>query len=903
MDFNSRVSLLESKMKPNMKMMNDDDNNDNFNIKTRSLTTFFINKSKNTQATDIKHNTSTKPININQQENIFQTAKVNPIKQNNNNALSEINIKSINSNAKPVLFRVNGIISNIQNNKEDNNVVIVSQNKENNNDSINKQSNKPNTNVIKNDINENNQQHLHISYPKSKKTDIMTILGEKANEYLTEYIDMLNNNPNKIFKTITKETIDRWKSILIIKNNYEDQIISSITSPSELKNIFNQDTIQKDINRTRLRERNLLPSFASQLPVYLTYYLKLNGIDYKQGLNEIIGAMLLIHYKHKLSFTETFNLMQGFISKFLTNYYRGYEMTSLKSSMSLIHLLLRYHNPKLSNLFESLQIEPTMYTLNWFMTTCAGKLHLHVLYKLWDCLITSNDNLMIHYYIIAFLLYNEDLLMTADKSIVIVILSQLTLNTEDEVDTIFSLALNIRNNTPYSFKVLANKLEIFKENSPNIKYLYNLIKPNEFVSLPIFPKELFYLAYNQQMKCPNEDCSNGNPIINNNNSIIFSRKGPLCDYCDLHIKKNIKFIFVDLRIILNKNKHNVYEYASGFLPNMIMIEQNELSSSNIDKILAERFNNEKGKYHFVFITSHTDYFKDYEDNFYDENDQLNDMDDNMILFPYYKVFNSTKLSIHKKTYNLMTKEEKLKLKEYNILKTTLETFTKHNIQYISFCYGGFTSIHEESILYDITLLNHDSQCKLCNELRKNDNLKCFTKIEKMLHSKKKEIEKEEVNNVNYNKQEKKVFMNNTTEELISINKEYNNINISDITQFICYSDFAMFFGILKRENENERDNTNIAQEIMVMVKINNILLYKLSNEELNIIENIHINMLSSIIPMKRSKNIVVIKYNNNNSNNSNSYISTTNTLIIDFLSETNSKKFIYAVNQRKSQSA
>ena len=30
----------------------------------------------------------------------------------------------------------------------------------------------------------------------------------------------------------------------------------------------------------------------------------------------------------------------------------------------------------------------------------------------------------------------------------------------------------------------------------------------------------------------------------------------------------------------------------------------------------------------------------------------------------------------------MTKEEKSKLKEYDILKATLETFTKHNIQNI-----------------------------------------------------------------------------------------------------------------------------------------------------------------------------------------------------------------------------
>ena len=70
--------------------------------------------------------------------------------------------------------------------------------------------------------------------------------------------------------------------------------------------------------------------------------------------------------------------------------------------------------------------------------------------------------------------------------------------------------------------------------------------------------------------------------------------------------------------------------------------------------------------------------------------------------------------------------------------------------------------------------------------------------------------------------EEKTFARGTTFE--DVVKEYNNINISDITQFICYSNFTMFFGMLKRENENDND-TNINQEIMVMVKIENILLY------------------------------------------------------------------------------
>jgi hypothetical protein len=53
----------------------------------------------------------------------------------------------------------------------------------------------------------------------------MKTMGDKVNKYLTEYHDTLNNNPNRIFKTITKEMIDRWKIILIIKTNYEDQTI------------------------------------------------------------------------------------------------------------------------------------------------------------------------------------------------------------------------------------------------------------------------------------------------------------------------------------------------------------------------------------------------------------------------------------------------------------------------------------------------------------------------------------------------------------------------------------------------------------------------------------------------------------------------------------------------------
>ena len=749
--------------------------------------------------------------------------------------------------------------------------------------------------------NDNNQQNegnntntYNIPQPDRRISILTSIhqldqLKQNAEEQEIWYEKIVNTNPDVLFSSLSSENIEQWKKLLINQTPFESDTISLISNASESKDILNQKIILNDMNRTRKRERVILPSFADQLTVYIIYYVKNNGLEYKQGINEIVGAMLLLHYKFSLTFTETFNLIQGFMNKFITNYYRGNEMVALKASMSLVKLLLQYHCPLLYYFFESLEIQPEMYTMNWFMTTYAGKLHLHILYRFWNYLIAENDNLMIHYCVIAFLLMHKDILMSSDLSLAVVILSQLTLYYEDEVDKLFQIALDIRSKTPYSFKVLANKLELFKENSKNIGELYQTIKPNEFVSLPIYPKEIFHVAYNglDNITCPNEECN-----LNHNSTYALKKKLP-CDYCDLHIKKDIKFIFVDLRIFPSKDKKSDSQMI-GFLPNMIMIEQEELQLSNIHEILLERFNKEKGKYHFVFITSNTDYFKDYEDNFYEFNESVDYMEQN-ILYPTTKIRNK-KLSIHHKTLKLMTSEEKSKLKEYDILRKTIEIFAKQNIQYISFCFGGFSSIHKDSIMYDITLLNHDPHCKLCIKLKKNKHWKSRTKIEKMFQ---KQHDKEQMSEsmiIKAKGQHNKVFMENTTEELIAENKECPTINYNQITQFICYSEHSLFFGFVKDKLESHE-----RKEVMFMIKSKELLIYlfpEIEGEELTKINSINIEIILSILPLKKMKNVVILKYTLKNGNDG---TKEEHSLYIDFLAEVESKKFIYAVNQRKRQ--
>jgi hypothetical protein len=69
-------------------------------------------------------------------------------------------------------------------------------------------------------------------------------------------------------------------------------------------------------------------------------------------------------------------------------------------------------------------------------------------------------------------------------------------------------AKEIRQQTPYSYKLLARKLEIFKPRSTRLKELFSLYEPESLLCLPILPSEVFFIAYNNIVGCPDFDCGN-----------------------------------------------------------------------------------------------------------------------------------------------------------------------------------------------------------------------------------------------------------------------------------------------------------------------------------------------------------------------------------------------------------
>jgi len=78
--------------------------------------------------------------------------------------------------------------------------------------------------------------------------------------------------------------------------------------------------------------------------------------------------------------------------------------------------------------------------------------------------------------------------------------------TSEDAISIYKKALEIRDKTPYSFRILANNLEIFKPDSTRLMELYIKYNLENIIALPIFPSEIFSIAYKNIVECPDSNC-------------------------------------------------------------------------------------------------------------------------------------------------------------------------------------------------------------------------------------------------------------------------------------------------------------------------------------------------------------------------------------------------------------
>ena len=799
------------------------------------------------------------------------------------------------------------------NNNEDSKINLTKiSNKKMNSNSEDK---KDNQNQIK--IDPNLQSKIN-NYNKIKE-----FLSKNAND--KSYSKIIKENPDSLFEKMNEQRIIIWESMLYnnsspLRKNSDSEILYSPLDRSD------QNVIKNDCRRTRVRESFLIPGYSKILEAILTYYCNTKKICYKQGLNEIFGSLILLKYKFKnMKLSKLFDIGEVFIDQYLPNYFYEKEIFSLQSSLSLFVILLKYHEPSVYNRFDSTEIMPQMYATNSIITLMSGKLKINIVYELWERIIQSNDPLMIHFILVAHFIKHREMIINCEKMYLATLITTISINSIEELNYIFDLAFKLREKTPYSYRILANKIGFLKKNNKYIKDTYEFYKPQSIPAMPIFPLEILSITNKFTEECVDPDCKNCilnkdynnkskkkdsifqweddyNELAVNDGFLKFERNmyNHICEKCDLKVEKNMQYILLDLRI-LNYGEEDDDTEKTGFLPMMINVDQEELKSEDFNKIITNRFIGERGNYHFIFLTSSTDTFSDFESKYYTDN--VSELDRKKMMFGLIKQHKiDKKLNLEDAQKNLTWKEI-YKLKEYDNFRITLKTNQKENFPYVGYVYGGFNEVHDMSIKYGYELLFHnENNCVLC--LDKKGSKKKIPKIEKEMEEKiKNEISEslwEHKTKIQYNKINE-IYSGKNISSFLCILTKYKNKAYSNEKQKILIIILSEEFSIEFFKFESKKEYRELKIENDIKEKKKKISeYYDLGKEEeddmnketeLALFNKIFINEVKSITMDKKSRNIIHIIIFENKDKNVKKQDSNNYEIIVDFSSINDAKSF------------
>ena len=774
---------------------------------------------------------------------------------------------------------------------------------------------KDNQNQIK--IDPNLQSKIN-NYNKIKE-----FLSKNAND--KSYSKIIKENPDFLFEKMNEQRIIIWESMLynnsspLRKNSDSEILYSPLDRPD-------QNVIKNDCRRTRVRESFLIPGYSKILEAILTYYCNTKKICYKQGLNEIFGSLILLKYKFKnMKLSKLFDIGEVFIDQYLPNYFYEKEIFSLQSSLSLFVILLKYHEPSVYNRFDSTEIMPQMYATNSIITLMSGKLKINIVYELWERIIQSNDPLMIHFILVAHFIKHREMIINCEKMYLATLITTISINSIEELNYIFDLAFKLREKTPYSYRILANKIGFLKKNNKYIKDTYEFYKPQSIPAMPIFPLEILSITNKFTEECVDPDCKNCilnkdynnkskkkdsifqweddyNELAVNDGFLKFERNmyNHICEKCDLKVEKNMQYILLDLRI-LNYGEEDDDTEKTGFLPMMINVDQEELKSEDFNKIITNRFIGERGNYHFIFLTSSTDTFSDFESKYYTDN--VSELDRKKMMFGLIKQHKvDKKLNLEDAQKNLTWKEI-YKLKEYDNFRITLKTNQKENFPYVGYVYGGFNEVHDMSIKYGYELLFHnENNCVLC--LDKKGSKKKIPKIEKEMEEKiKNEISEslwEHKTKIQYNKINE-IYSGKNISSFLCILTKYKNKAYSNEKQKILIIILSEEFSIEFFKFESKKEYRELKIENDIKEKKKKISeYYDLGKEEeddmnketeLALFNKIFINEVKSITMDKKSRNIIHIIIFENKDKNVKKQDSNNYEIIVDFSSINDAKSF------------
>ena len=680
------------------------------------------------------------------------------------------------------------------------------------------------------------------------------------------------------FDLISEELIEKWEKILKSNNLEKALLVADDINFDDYNLAYDSfQTILNDSKRTRVKERFNFTDFETVLQKMLVYFCKLNNIEYKQGLNEVLGPFLLLKVKiPKLKLSKIYNLFTLFIDYFFSNYYYEIELFSFRCSISLVNLLLKYHEPSLYSLFKENNISPEMYAINWLLTTYANKNSLEITYTLWDTMLEENDQLFMHFMVIAFLLHHKKKFIETDGSSIPVFFSKNQIGTKELLTEIVKSAREIRKNTPVSLRLLVKNLEIFKSRTTRVKDMYEKYCPEQILAMPVLAEELLSNVNlkKRNIPCLNEKCDNffmKDEIKYINEEDKEKNLSTYCEICrNYNLKNNLKYIIIDLR---NKNdsqiKDSITNEGTFIFINNDILSQETLNKGNPGEVLTEQINKLKSdsneNIHIVLMTNDTENYDEYEYNY--QETQIESKKSKIL-----NILNTTINNIKKKIDEQINKKEikqekylqiKMQIKQYELIKSILNYLLENEYPYISYILGGYKSLHDMCIKYNIPIIKHKSNnCYLCTTKSLDEN-----NIDRKEPSYK-IINKQRNYNINVMRRfsdsyRKRSDVSNEENKSDLKNRIIEEIPVTEMNEHLNNKNNKIYHCLLIWHNMND-----INEKVIVIFFEKSINIYKMNVKKegifFDLIEKIDFDNMKDV---KRDKNIFNLYYKINDKNN------------------------------------
>ncbi|EAR97714.2 rab-GTPase-TBC domain protein (macronuclear) [Tetrahymena thermophila SB210] len=523
---------------------------------------------------------------------------------------------------------------------------------------------------------------------------------------------------------------------IIVKN---DQEILSIKEKNELPN---WRVIKTDALRTRPQQFD--DDLREKLELILTFYCVKKNITYKQGLNEVAGPFVFFLKTNNTSISTVYNYFQIFMDRFIPTIYNDAEFNGLQCYFNLFQLLLKYHDPQLYNYLSENFITPELYSTPWFLTLFANKMSLELIYYFWEIYIVENDRNFVFFISLAVLLYKKDSFLKCDPALLPQKLTQIQIESLDDIKFIYQKALQLKSSTPISFGLKIHSMQLFDKQKccQNQDQFFQEMKEysqeiERVSTLPIHPLEILKQQYEDKFQCCNIYCVRNDYIFNELKNLeqqeqmglnyYFQLKEQMktsmyqkeCEYCrqDIDNRNEIKGFLKDNPILndLLEIQRDHYKSKKNPYTNQIQGRYNNYF------ILDLRRSKSTGKVnsHFVSSLSTT-------------NQALNQQ----IAEQFCQQYESSKYQKHflllindVKSAQLASNEEEqggdiqeqMNLSEemaldYDITRVFIQTFNKFKFPYIGVIEGGFKMLHTMMLIQKIEIQEHNSKiCHLCNK--------------------------------------------------------------------------------------------------------------------------------------------------------------------------------------------